>query len=448
VSRWGSSANILAFELWNETNSPIQWVKEMAGYIKKQDPYKHLVTTSVGSLDFKGFDENKLWALPEIDLVQVHLYGNGGEEDHDIIDHITYKVGQMRKTFRKPVLVGEYGIGGKEGDKAFDPKGVGVHIHDALWAGLFSGSAGGAMNWWWDEYVDKYDTIYAHFRNFSGFVNKLVLPRGSWQDADIRFVTGGDSSKKGMYGDAVLSPLEDWGNVDKREVVVNGDGSTSGARFNAFLHGIEKKDIRVCPVVSLDCPSDIDMVLRIGEVSTDAAINVYLDGKLLYHRVFPKKAENGTWDWKKRTYRQTWNLFQYEYNEDIVIRVPSGSHKIRFENTGSDWISIKKITLKGYLARSFLSYKVLGIKSGKQTVVWMHNGESGWFNNFKGIQPKPISGARIDLMDLGPGEYNVEWWDTWGKGLLRSEVVAVNGNSVSFAVPDLERDIVLLLVQK
>src|SRR3712207_8461195 len=42
-----------------------------------------------------------------------------------------------------------------------DPKGLGTNLHNGLWAGMMSGSAGGAAGWGWGSYVAPRDLWHA-----------------------------------------------------------------------------------------------------------------------------------------------------------------------------------------------------------------------------------------------------------------------------------------------
>jgi len=55
----------------------------------------------------------------------------------------------------RPLLLSEFGIDwwGELNDA--DPEGV--NIHNGIWSALMHGYAGGAMNWWWDHYIDPQD---------------------------------------------------------------------------------------------------------------------------------------------------------------------------------------------------------------------------------------------------------------------------------------------------
>jgi hypothetical protein len=181
VARYGYSPHLLAWEFWNEValtdrfSGPVctAWHKKMGDYVKRLDPTGRLVTTSYHT----RFD-NDAYRLSSHDFAQVHIYG--GTFGGDLVDWIIYDVGNHR-TYGKPVLIGEFGLGHDssyftiEADSEWPVDPCGLHIHNGLWAGLFSGSAGTAMPWWWDHYIHK-NNLYFHFTGISRFM----------QDEDLR----------------------------------------------------------------------------------------------------------------------------------------------------------------------------------------------------------------------------------------------------------------------
>lgn len=157
IARWGYSPNILAWELWNEVdgvkgfNSSVvdQWQTEKAEMISDLDPWDHLMTTSY-ALPYYLLN-NQDWESPGLDLIQVHLYMG------EIVDPFRESMEALRE-FKKPCIIGEFGIDWLGNYIATD-KG-GINIHNGIWASLVMGYAGGAMSWWWDNYFDVYNLYH------------------------------------------------------------------------------------------------------------------------------------------------------------------------------------------------------------------------------------------------------------------------------------------------
>src|SRR5688500_5461907 len=129
VGRYAAYTSIAFWELWNEQHYanidiPPAWTQQMARYLKAVDPYKHLVTTSFGSIP-----QREVWAMPEIDLTQDHLYPDNGLSDAaESISMSSYR--HLR--FGKPHLVAEFGINGSSPDADHDKRGIGTNMHHGI----------------------------------------------------------------------------------------------------------------------------------------------------------------------------------------------------------------------------------------------------------------------------------------------------------------------------
>jgi hypothetical protein len=165
VARWGASANVFAWELFNEVNlarraedaDVVAWHAEMAGYLKAIDPYGHLVTTSTG--DPGALVE--LWRLAEIDFTQAHMY------TPSIFDAVRDNWLAFR-VYNKPYLIGEFGRGFRAPDDQADPDGI--LLSAGLWLAATTPAGGNALPWWWDTYIDPND-LYGRFAAVARFLD-------------------------------------------------------------------------------------------------------------------------------------------------------------------------------------------------------------------------------------------------------------------------------------
>jgi hypothetical protein len=167
VNRWGYSPNIMAWELFNEVdiskyahvNDVYHWHKEMSEYIHDKDFYHHLITTSTAARD--GL--KKLWELPYIDFTQAHFY------DSDVFEEVEANY-TAKSEFTKPYFIGEFGRGWKASHDKLDTEGR--HLHHVLWMQLMTDSAGNAMPWWWDTYIEPFD-LYHMFDSVARFARGI-----------------------------------------------------------------------------------------------------------------------------------------------------------------------------------------------------------------------------------------------------------------------------------
>jgi hypothetical protein len=177
VGRWGYSPNIFAWELWNEIETVTssegvgQWCREMTSYLRAVDPWRHLVKSSAHHAWSPEY-----WGEDDGDLNDVHPYfGWAGDEGPKNLGAFLPEFSSGVCATGRPFIIGETGIArevttkyGLAGDLA-DQDVTCLHVHEALWGGLFSGAVGTGMVWWWDEHVDQHDA-YHRFRAISNFV--------------------------------------------------------------------------------------------------------------------------------------------------------------------------------------------------------------------------------------------------------------------------------------
>jgi hypothetical protein len=181
AARWGASPSILAWEWFNEVNNTIgfetdvllPWLREMIPVLRAADLNRHPHTISYGTIA----GDPAIWALPDIDIVQRHEYAQGDPKWFaPTLDanRAVVRFKQVREQPLKPILVGEFGANSDDER----PEGAyrqGIHLHNSLWAAPFAGFAGGAMYWWWDNYIDD-GGLWTRYRGLSRFL----------QDEDLR----------------------------------------------------------------------------------------------------------------------------------------------------------------------------------------------------------------------------------------------------------------------
>lgn len=174
VSRWGYATNIMCWELWNEVSNMfkmcdddsgelqehvLSWHNEMTSYILDNDPYKHCISTSMGTVakTFNSSATNHNYSLyrslyATMDIVQQHNYQNiqKAASIHQIskvlFDTITKSHNDVPS---KPFFMGEFGFGQSHGPYYAEKDPYGIDLHNSLWSSLFSTAIGPGSFWWW-----------------------------------------------------------------------------------------------------------------------------------------------------------------------------------------------------------------------------------------------------------------------------------------------------------
>ncbi len=200
VSRWGYSTNIMCWELWNEVSnmfimrdednghlqdSVLLWHNEMAHWIRKNDPYKHCVSTSMGTVKKTNTTSHINFNYPlylslfdNLDIVQQHNYQNINKAAsiHQIskILYDTIAKSHTATDFpTKPFFMGEFGFG--NGANAYMEKdSCGIDLHNSLWSSLFSAAIGPASIWWW-AYLENCKLFHNRYAPLLTFCQNMPI---------------------------------------------------------------------------------------------------------------------------------------------------------------------------------------------------------------------------------------------------------------------------------
>ena len=171
IARWGYATNIVAWELWNEISNMdfdkqaydkycdivTQWHNDMARYVRSNDPFHHLVTTSIGyESESILFDR----IFNDLDIVQYHHYANVQKaRSKEQISHQLYlaSLKEQRVYPKKLFFIGEFGFGSSDSQRYLEKDPHGIDLHNTLWSTLFSGTMSSASFWQWTA-LDKCGT--------------------------------------------------------------------------------------------------------------------------------------------------------------------------------------------------------------------------------------------------------------------------------------------------
>ncbi|HMQ45958.1 MAG TPA: DUF5060 domain-containing protein [Saprospiraceae bacterium] len=413
LARWGYARSILCWELFNEVhwtdnfqaNKDLvaDWHIEMAEYLKSNDPYEHLVTTSYGD---NLIDEN-VWSHPSIDFTQTHIYINTpniervlAQGNRNFLDH-----------FGKPTLNGEFGLGSTSSLANEDPSGI--HFHNSLWGGLFSGALGTAMTWWWDSYIHP-QNLYHHFSGLSQFATDLPFQNSFFTPALTR-VTGAP-------GDLMLSTSLGWGIIgeDQIEVDENGNVLPLGAGLGLFLYGSQwNTQYRSPPTFSVYYPEAGHFSVKTsGETGTSPKIAIWLDGNLVLEQ---SALPNATY----------------------AISVPEGNHSIKVDNTGTDWITIAYYAFEGLGSR--VDAYVLVSEEKNVAAGWALNTDYNHLYFAENGVPTPAPACTVQLEGFQDGAYTVRWFNPLTYAPYGSQTAVASNQVLNIPLPVLTWDVAFVV---
>ena len=432
TARWAYSPNLLCWELGNEFEgwpeateaSVTSWHREMSGWLNNNDPYDHLVTTSW----WTHMGNDAVSELPHIDVVQTHCYTNN---NFNVAEPVRNYCFANRLYYNKPHIFSEFGVDSQGPPVTLDPRGW--SLHNAMWAAVASGCASVAMPWWHDSYIEPLN-LHHHFRAIGQFVSGIPFALVKWQPmvpVAVDFMDG-----RSEFKDIVILPDDTWGRSPTSTFSIAADGTVANERdLRAHLHGTSSHDMRNPPTFVVNYPGPGRFIMTIGRVSRFGHLRIWVDGQLAFEHRYPAGEAHG----RAWVYQPKWNLWHSYYGEDVEIKVPPGRHEIRVANDGRDWMRIDRYAFTDS-ARVVPPMLVAGMRSPVLAFAWLHNKQNTWYQIAQGSVP-PVPPTRVVFDQFAPGEYQLEWWDTWDGRPVRTVAAVSDDGYLSVLLDRLETDV-------
>jgi hypothetical protein len=432
VDRWGYSTHILAWELWNEVELTdnydfgvvAKWHEEIAEYMRKIDPYKHLITTS---------SDPRLGGLNGMDFVTVHKYGP--QSFKDIAGAIPEIVESLWVSYGKPVLITEFGADWRWFDNPYYYRDVeGVELHNGIWSSILSGSASTSMLWWWDNYIHPYN-LYGHFRALSNYLKGVNPEKSGFVKIQAKVLIpsplrGEDLTEITVY------PSLGWVKPEANVFKIDVDGRVANiSQLSSFIHGKAHPELKNNPTFIVSVPYGGEAIIHVNSVSrSGATLDLYIDNLLAKREVF------GDIDGKN-------DAEAGEYDLDVEVAVPPGVHEVRLDNSGGDWLTFDYVKFTNAIAKQS-KVRAIGLKNEAMALLWIQNKDHTWWNVVNNISIEPVEKAEIELYSFENGSYMVEYWDTYAGAILKAEETPVVNGKVQITVENLEKDIALKIYRK
>ncbi len=391
IARWGHSPNVMAWELFNEVewtdaianrraDEVVRWHNAMAQYIRANDPYNHLVTTS-SDLKIPGLWQNMSYRQP-------HAYPTDALAVTAAFDHAKQD---------RPVFYGEIGPSGLKDDGTF--------LHRALWSSMASLTAGAAQYWAWDA-VDA-SSWYDRFTRAANFARESGFPsRSGLLPAPVSVTTS-------TNGPLTLRPGGGWAKAAKTEfTVLPGEDPKSGSEWSSvpsFLQGNAHRDMMSGLTLRVNFPEAGACSVAIAQVArAGAGLTIAVDDEVVASKMYEASARDR------------------DVADVVTAKVPAGSHAIRIANTGADWVVVSGITLDPYAP----ALGCIGKSSSDYGVLWVYNRTRS-----------PVSG-KLAIAGVKPGTYEIAWFDTAKGVVLKRETATVRAKeSLTLTTPPVTADL-------
>ncbi|MHB9006557.1 MAG: DUF5060 domain-containing protein [Limisphaerales bacterium] len=435
VARYGASPHLLAWQFFNEIDNVYRWLTpasvaawhaEMGAWLKANDPWNHLVTTSLTG----SSDRADIWSLPQMDFAMYHSYAQANP---------TEKLPEVIRSFvdryRKPMMIGEFGTDWRGWRREQDPFLRGWR--QGIWAGALGGSVGTSMSWWWEDIHAA--RLHPVFRGLNDFLKPSDWGHGDWQP--VTFETQGDPPA--TLGDAIpggeafsahLAIEPGWGGKPRGSLAIANRASTAYAPgfLNAFVHGTAHPDLRTPFRLAARLAPDARLVLHLNSVSGGAVLRVLVDGVTVTNRALPNK--DGQWE------------VNNEYDEDLIVDLPEGRHTLEVRNVGVDWFNLDWVRVDGVLPSAYTddwqpSPVATGLGGPKYTLVYAVNPAASFPSGATNSVIQPWRGGTLQVKGLPAGRYRARWFDPQTAATAGETLGESDGTRLVLALPELVEDL-------
>jgi hypothetical protein len=415
VARWGYSSHIFAWEVVDEVDgilgyTPIRakpWLQDEVSYLRQIDPYGHLITA--GSRE----PDSDLWQAAALDFTEVQFYQQRPVEE--AVDQVAGTLdilgGALSRT-KGPVLLTGFSLNPWFEPTADDP--TGVHVRNTIWTAALAGSAGGAMPWWWDTYIDR-QNLYSIFTPLALYTQEIP-----WNSANLEPI------QAGLVAEGLLAyePLRvddfnrSFPGESPPDVIyrLTADGAVPPtSQMSSYLYGQFNPERSRPQTFIISPPVDTELRISVQNVSSTApaALTIIVDGV---------------------------EVARVDFSADskailITLPITAGEHTVVLDNPDSDWLQLEYIEIAQYrtpIRALGLADRNLGIM-----LAWMHHRDYTWESVAQGITPRPLD-VTLTIPDMPTGIYRMTFWDTTTGNVIGEEtttVTAISSNVLRVSLP-------------
>jgi hypothetical protein len=407
VARWGYSPNVFAWEVVDDIDgimgyAPTRaspWLQDLVSYLREIDPYDHLITAGARQ------PGTAVWDLADLDFIQARYYEEAPPTDEPP-DEITSALAVLSAALAQtdgPVLMTEFSLNRWREPTDDDP--TGVHVRNMVWAAALSGSAGGAMTWWWDTYVDR-ENLYSIFDPLALFSRDVPWNSARLEPIPVNLMARGPF----VYGAMRVDDFNrDFPGESPPDIVyrLTADGAIPPtSQMSSTLYGQFNAERSRPQTFIIAPPVDTELRIHVASVSSTAPamLVVIIDG-----------IEVARVDFRPDS-------------QDTLVTVPitAGEHMVVLDNLGSDWLQLGYLEVAQYRtpARALaLADRNLGI-----VVAWLHHRDYTWQSVANAVSLTPLN-FDLRIPDMPPGVYRVTFWDTITGNVIGDESVTIGDDS-------------------
>ena len=443
LARFGASTHLFAWQFFNEIDNVYAphllkapdvaaWHAEMGRWLKKNDPYKHLVTTSLTG----GSDRPEIWSLPEMDFAVYHSYG-----DPAPAKWLARLSDDFVARYQKPMITGEYGVDWRGwGGRNVDP-----HMRaqrQALWGSALSTAAGPALSWWWEEI--HADNVYPIYHALTAILTRAGWRDGSWRPAKLspQLTNAPTTVGAPLPGGLVYSgPLAlndvSWLTLPAQAAIT---GPLAAARssevLSRYLGGEAQANRRKTLRLEAWWNADARVKFKVTDAGGAAELVVRVDGKEQLRQAIQKPEAKANPAPK----------LELEYS----VTIPAGQHVVEVDNAGAQWLYFEQISVQGVIESAFANgwtfdCEPVGLRQADRAVIYVVSPWAVYPASAQVYRPPLFKTGSVSLHDWPAGRFAVHWFNPETGAAVSSAEVQTQGGTLQLKCPDFEVDLAAIV---
>jgi hypothetical protein len=442
VARYGYSPNLLGWQFFNEIDNVYSYLKPadvaswhgvMGAWLKANDSYSHLVTTSLTG----NSERPEIWQVPQLDFATYHSYG-----EPQPANRLSAVAQSFLQRYRKPMIIDEFGSDWRGWNRENDPFLRG--FRQGLWGGALGGSAGASVSWWWENIHNE--NLYGIYSAMDRILGRTGWGSGTWTNIGFRTAgppptSAGESLTNAEPFDVLLVPNAAWGGKPGGQLaVVDPDSAVySSSTLNSFVHGTGHPELRVPFRLSAWLAESARIVAHLNSVSDGAIMIVKVDGTERFRTNLPNL--DGSWN------------VNGEYNMDIPVNISSGKHLVEIANAGGDWFFLDWVRMERVQPSTYPngwqpSADAIGLRGVRESLFYVVAPGLSFPGHATNSALKLQIDQTITLTNWPEGTFFAEWYDpATGTPAGTGSAVSSNG-ALSFPLPAFKEDLTGILYPK
>jgi hypothetical protein len=437
VARYGWCTNVLSWQFWNEVDivGPdaynldliTRWHREMGEYLRRLDPWQHLITTSFADSNGREVIDR----LPILDYTTTHNYGS-----RDTSAALT-SFHRKKEAYGKPHYVAEFGTGAMGEDARVDP--TGIALHSGIWSTVMDGAAGTAMLWWWDNHIHPHD-LYYRFAALSRFLKGVNFPREGFRRVQKATFARKQPAESPVYNDLTLQGPTSWEpHPSNRPTLVQIDTEgkvTVREQVAGLLHGLRNHRDKHNPLTfETNLPHPTRLRIFVTGVSGHGGAHLIVErnGRRVLDKQMPDPDDTARTD------------TLHQYDGEYSVEIPAGKQTVKVVNIGNDWMFVSYVLEKA-VKQTEPPLRLFGLHGNKTSLLYIEHAQHTWYQvNVVKRPPAAVPPTILHIADWTPGRYRVQIWDTYEGKPLSTQVLTVRRSELRLELPRIERDIAVRL---